>query len=483
MQRSIMGLFLLALSVGILALAAGTIRDALKERLTDAGAPTPARERVFAVHVVSASETTVTPRIEAFGEIRSRRTLDLRTPVGGTIIAMSANFIEGGTVTSGESLISFDPANAQTSVDVARTDLSDAETELDDAKAAERLASDELEAARNQALLRRSALDRQTDLSERGVGTEAAVETAALALAAAEQAILTRRQALAQAATRVSRAETAVARQRIRLSEAERRLADTEIFAEFSGVLGAVNVVKGGLVGPNERIARLIDPAALEVSFRLSNTQFARLAAGGGAGLRGSVLVRLDVFGEDVVARGSIARVSAEVGQGQTGRQVFATLREGSGARFRPGDFVTVEVMEPPLENVVVLPALAVGSHDSVLVLGENHRLAEVAVRVLRAQGDEVIVRSPDIVGREIVAARSPFLGAGIQVKPVRGDTTVPEEPDLIALTPERRARLVAFVEDNENIPIDARTRILERLRQEKVPGRIVRRIESRIGG
>ena len=53
---------------------------------------------------------------------------------------------------------------------------------------------------------RAQALERQEDLKTRGVGTDAAVETAALALSAAEQAVLSRRQAEAQAAEDVAQA-------------------------------------------------------------------------------------------------------------------------------------------------------------------------------------------------------------------------------------------------------------------------------------
>ena len=42
--------------------------------------------------------------------------------------------------------------------------------------------------------------------------------------------------------------ETNLTRREIALAEAERRLAETEVFAEFAGVLSNVNVGEGGLV-------------------------------------------------------------------------------------------------------------------------------------------------------------------------------------------------------------------------------------------
>ena len=91
---------------------------------------------------------------------------------------------------------------------------------------------------------RQRALTRQQDLDARGVGSAAAVETAELAMSAATQAVLSRRAALAQAETRLDQAGPALDRRRIALAEAERRLADTEIGAEFAGVLS--DVTRGG---------------------------------------------------------------------------------------------------------------------------------------------------------------------------------------------------------------------------------------------
>ena len=486
LQRSIMGLFLLALTVGILALAAGSVRNALVKRWAQDTGGQQARERVFAVNVIKVKSQTTTPKIAAFGEIRSRRSLDLRAPIAGTIRFLSDNYVEGGAVKKGELLVALDPADASAAHAVSQTELSEAIAEQADAKAALALAGDELKAALDQAKLRDAALKRQGDLQNKGVGTEAAVETAALAQAAANQAVLAKRQAYSAAKARVSRSDTAAARAKIRLSEAQRRLDDTKIFAEFDGLLSAVSVVQGGLVGPNEKMGRLIDPAALEVAFRLSNTQFARLVAASGGVAKGEVQISLDILGLDVSAKGAIERVSAEVGVGQTGRLVFASVPATAAAGFRPGDFVAVSVSEPPLENVAILPARALDSDGNVLVLGENDRLVSEKTIILRHQKNNVLVRAGSLDGREVVATRSPLFGAGIRVKPVRqGDpgADAVKDPNLIALTPERRAKLVAFIKGATSIPADRKEKLIVRLKKEKVPASMVRRIEVRMGG
>lgn len=484
-RRSLSGLFLISLTLGLLFWAGMTMNASLQERWAEEGRPSIARERVFSVEVVNVTLQDVTPVLTAFGEINSRRTLELRAPAAGTVLALAEGFENGGSVQAGAVLLQIDPAEAQSALDVTAADLREAENSLAEAEAAVELAREDVAAARAQAELRDRALTRQQDLLERGVGSAATVETAELAAASAHQAVLSRRQALAQAEAQFDQAGTTLDRRRIALAEAQRMLAETELNAEFAGILANVSVVQGGLVNRNEQVATLIDPDALEVSFRVSTLQYARLLDAAGDLPQADVTVVLDVLGVDITARARLTRESGAVEEGQSGRLLFAELLETRG--FRAGDFVTVRLQEPQLQQVAILPASALDAENRVLVLGEEDRLEEMQVSLLRRQGDNVIIRAPpDLEGAEVVSARSPTLGAGIRVNPLRsGDTAVaaPAEPDTIALDPDRRARLIAFVESNGFIPEDVRQRMLHQLQEDEVPLRMVTRLESRMDG
>jgi multidrug efflux pump subunit AcrA (membrane-fusion protein) len=484
-----------------LAVSGQTIRGAFEAKLAGGRPGQPAKERVFSANVVTAEATSYTPTLTAFGEIRSRRTLELRSPRAGTVIALGEGVEDGAAVTAGQLLLRLDPADATAARDLALSDMARAEAEGRDADRALLLARDDVAAAQTQAGLRTQALTRQQDLEKRRVGSAAAVETAALAASAADQAVLSRRSALAQAEARVDQAKTAISRQAITLAEAERALADTELFAEFDGVLSGIATVPGRILGSNERIGDLIDPNALEVSFRISTAQFARLIDARGQLLPAKVSAALEVSGAELIAIGQLSRVGAAVGEGQTGRLVYATLSSAAG--FRPGDFVTTRVSEPQLPNVVALPATAYGADGAVLALAADDRLESLPAQLLRRQGDIVILAAQNLAGRDVVRELSPLLGAGIKVKPIRPDSTKtdstktdaaqtaaaqttsaePAQPELIALTPERRAALIAFVQGNDRMPADAKTRILAQLAEENVPARVIERLESRMGG
>ncbi|MDP7149764.1 MAG: HlyD family efflux transporter periplasmic adaptor subunit [Paracoccaceae bacterium] len=512
-RQSLLGLFLLAVTAGLLAMAGNQIFSAVQQAQNRQPFRPPARERVFAVNVVEARAETIAPVLTAFGEVSSKRTLEIRATSGGALIYLAPGFEDGGQVTADQLLAQVDPVDAQAALDRARADMLDAEAEVRDANRAIEISRDDLAAAQEQASLRQKAYERQVDLRDRGVGTEAAVENAELSASSSRAAVLAKRQALANAAARVDQAQTRLARAEIALAEAGRALADTKVTAGFNGSLSGVSVIEGGLVSPNEKLAELIDPDSLEVSFRLSTAQYARLLGSDGKMRRAPVKVSLDVGGVELVSEGRIDRDSAAVESGQTGRLVYASIASPIG--LKPGDFVTVEVREPPVDGVIRLPAQAYGSDGSVLVLDQDNRLESLVAQLVRRQGDDVLVKGEALEGRLVVAERTPLLGAGIGVRPIdpeagaatqsarqtgdqrpaagqgdrQGDrqgggrsTAGDGSGEMITLDPARKQRLIDAINANGTMPANAKDRILGMLEGDEVPKDMVERVESRMG-
>lgn len=88
-----------------------------------------------------------------------------------------------------------------------------------------------------------------------------------------------------------------------------------------------------------------------------------------------------------------------------------------------------------------------------------------------------------------MVAQRSPVLGPGILVRPLDPEApneqlvagSAPTGAEMITLEPDRRARLVAFVQGSERMPPEAKSRILGQLEGETVPAEMVARLESQM--
>lgn len=480
LTRSLMALFLMAISFAALGYAGYTLFSAIQSRSEAPGGPGQGRERVFTVRVMSVELKEVTPILSAFGEVRTRRSLELRAPVGGRVIEVAQGFEDGAEVSAGQLLFRIDTADAEAALAMARSDLTRAEAELRDATRALELAGEDVAAAQAQFELRDRGLARRTDLAQRGVASEIALEEAELALASARQTLVGRRQAEAQAEARRDQALTALERQQITLAEAERRLADTRVYAAFDGTLAEVNIVEGRFVNNNDQLGRIIDPEALEVSVRVSTAQYLRLLDEAGQLRSTEAEVALEVAGFEITSPGSLVRASATVEQGQSGRRLFVELLAPRG--FWPGDFVTVRLQEPALQNVALLPVTAVNAAGQVLAIGEDERLQAIPVRVLRRQGGDVIVEAQALAGREIVREIGPMLGSGIRVRPQRETVTgepIIDEPEMVTLDAERRARLIAQVESNTRMPEPVRARMLAQLAEEQVPAAMIERLEN----
>ena len=110
LRPSLIGLFLLSITLGLLVLAGQTIFSAIQEKIADDPRIPERKERVFAVNVLKAKEETISPVLTAFGEVESRRTLEIRAKTGGTLVELAPEFEEGGDVKSGQLLARLDPS-------------------------------------------------------------------------------------------------------------------------------------------------------------------------------------------------------------------------------------------------------------------------------------------------------------------------------------------------------------------------------------
>ncbi|WP_111430771.1 HlyD family efflux transporter periplasmic adaptor subunit [Rhodobacteraceae bacterium DSL-40] len=480
--RSLVGLALFVVTLGLLGMAVQSVRGALAEREAAAGQRRPATERVFSVNVARLGPETVRPTLVAYGDLRSAVQLELRAAAEGTLLELAPGFRDGGRVQAGETIFRIDPAEFEAELALAESDLEDARAEEEEARIGLRLAREELAASERQQALRQQALDRAQSLQGRGVGTAADIETAQLALAASDQILTGLRREVAEGEARINRAEIARRRAAIARDEAARMLANTRAVAPFDGLLADVDAVLGRRVSVNEKLGLLLDPAALEVAFRVSNAEFARISKPSGDLLPLDVEASLRLGGEEVSVPGHLDRTGAASGSGQSGRLVYARLSPEVPGPLRPGDFLTVRVSEPPLADVALVPAAALDPAGRILLVGEDDRLEVAAVRILRRQGNDVVIGGAPF-GRLYVTARQPQLSSGVRVKPVMGEAAAAragrDAGALVPLSPEMRTRLLAAVERDAGLAPELKAQFLSVLAAEQVPQVILERIEA----
>lgn len=375
----------------------------------------PAPERIYTVRDMTLSPVTAVPTMTVFGEIEAWRVLELRAAAAGRIVDIAPQMREGMQTRAGETLVRIDPTDLRAREADTMTVLADARSQQTEAEQSFALARADLEAALGQLRLRRSALERQQELVSRGIAATTTLETAQLAASTAEQAVVSRRSAYVAAKQRVTQAATAIQRAQLSVQTAQRDSADTAIQAPFAGVLTEVSAALGSLVTPNERLARLIDMRSLEAAFRVSDAQYARLLDEKGALAALTATVSLKLGQREVKARATLDRPAAMVGD-EGGRTVYARIEATDQTPMRPGDFVSVTVTEPPLEQVAVIPARAATEDGRIFLIDPEGRLNEHRATILRRQPDTLIVTDIPF-GERIVTERRPQLGTGIKVQ------------------------------------------------------------------
>ncbi len=485
--RGLAGVVLAAATVGLIAL--GVLRLMEAQEAGDARHRGP-EERSFVVHAATLEQTVAHPKIVAYGEIRSWRSLELRASAGGRLVDISPVFRDGAAVKAGDLLFLIDPAEARGRLADAEAALADAEAEKAEADEAVIVAELEHDAGVRQRDLRRQAVQRQRQLLDKGFATEASVEEAELALSTAEQAVLSRAQTRIVARKRVERAALAVTRARIALDDAARIADETRVVAPFDGLLSEVDAVLGRLVTANEKLGVLVDTAALEAVFRVSNAQFARLIDDEGTLRQAAVTVILDLGDVPVSVAGTIERAAAVVAQGQSGRLIYAKLDAGPSTILRPGDFITATIVEPALADVAIVPATAVTADGRILLIDSESRIVERTVTIVRRQGDSLILKDAPY-GARYVTERAPQLGPGVKVRPQdRAPDAAPGAEGVhdgaeerIALSDERRRALIAFVQNSPHMSEGRKARLLQLLNEPQVPKRTIERLEARMAG
>ena len=469
--RAFGGLMLLVLALTLLGVAGITVKDALTEKAENTLKKRFNTERTYTAYVDRLSPTEISPKIIAYGEAKSWRSLELRATSSGRLVFLSKNFREGGMVDAGETLFKIDPREAADLVKVAEVNLLDARAEHNEAKSALSLIKLDLNHSEEQLNLRQIAVERQRSLNKSGIVTTAALENSELLLSNAFQSVSNKKKLLSQGTARIERAKISVTRANISLEQARRQLLDSEYRAPFAGIISSVSVVPGRLLNKNEQLGVLIDSKALEVGFQVSNLEFARMIDDKGTVIPLTIKVSKDTQENSFHLSGIIQRVGAEVLPGTAGRQVFASLIGDRGGMIRPGDFLIVEIEELPLKNVAIIPSEAIDKDGKLLLIGENNRLEEVNVIVLRRQSDKVIIGEVPF-GREYVIDRPPYLDAGLKVKVIR-------PADL----KNKRAALIELVQKNKKMPKEIKETILKQLDEPKVPLSLINRFKSQREG
>lgn len=224
-------------------------------------------------------------------------------------------------------------------------------------------------------------------------------------------------------------ARAAVAAARAALEQAELDLERTRLRAPFAGRVLEKNVDLGQFVNRGNPVATLYAVDYAEVNLHVPDAELAYvdlpLSFHAGENASGPP-VRLEASfgGREQVWTGRVVRTGAEIDPRSRMVQVVARVEDpfGRGGRaagvpLAPGMFVEAEILGRTFDGVMVLPRAALRGPDEVLVVDEEDRLRFRRVRVVRADGEEVLVDSGLEAGERVCLSPLDTVVDGMRVR------------------------------------------------------------------
>jgi len=411
------------------------------------------------VRTVLAAERMTAQELASYGSISFQKKADVTARVDGTVTELSA--VEGASVEKGDLLarltniqLELRKRQAESAASSARSELALAQARLWEGQlqVEARIAGierSELELASKRRELEELAktLKNKEQLLSVGGTTEEAMTSLRLSYAATETGVrlmekdleirriglrdadivsrgltvprdeAARRRMLVQIGTQTLAAETEVARARadsaaVELGAAEQLLAELDIRAPLSGIVGARYVEAGEHAAADAKLVTLISTEEVYAVFPVSETESQRVAPGA------AVDVSVDALG-GAPFRARVALISPLIDP-QAGTVTVKAILANPSMRMKPGMFARVKLVYGSPRRVIVIPASAIAQKK-----GKTARVFTVVNRRVFAKeatlgqelGDSWTVEDGLRAGESLVDSPSLLLREGEEVE------------------------------------------------------------------
>ncbi|GLQ22964.1 hypothetical protein GCM10007853_08380 [Algimonas ampicilliniresistens] len=360
----------------------------------------------LAVMADYATQRDVRLTVRTQGEARPQTEIDLVPQVGGKIVYVSPNFIEGGIFRKGETLVRIDPSDYNVAVIRAEAGVAQAQQVL-----TREIAEGEIA---------------RTDYEDLGRG-----EPSQLALR------LPQRQ----------QAEAALMAAQADLDNAKLQLTRTSVTAPFAGRVRSKSSDIGQFVTPGSRLGRVFSTDIVEVRLPFTDADMAKidLSIAYVAKDRASApLAKLSttIGGVRQEWEGRIMRTDATYDT--QSRALFAiaevfdpygTGASVNGVPIAPGLFVDAEIDGKLLENAIVIPRDGLRVEDEIYTVDDKGKASIRKVVVLDASPQRAVLASGVKPGELVVLSPMERSRVSIPLKvlDVNNPDTVlvePEEPE-----------------------------------------------------
>ncbi len=356
----------------------------------------------LAVMATPALQQDVQLTVNVQGEAGPQIEIDLVPQVGGKIVYVSPNFIDGGIFKKGETLIRIDPADFNISIARAQSAVAQAEQVLGREKAEGDIA--------------------RRDYEELGTGTPS------------DLALRIPQQQQAQAALDAARAE---------LDGARLQLARTSVRAPFAGRVRSKSSDVGQFVAPGSRLGRIFSTDITEVRLALTDTDLSKLNlpvayVAKDRASAPSVTLSAVIGGARREWAGKIMRTDSTYDTMTRALTAIVEVRDpyGKGAAdgvpLAPGLFVDAQIEGRTFKNAVVFPRDGLRPGNEIYMVDENGKAQVRKATVLDTDADRAVISAGVKPGDLIVLSpmEKSRLSMDLKVLDINDPKTVLVEPE-----------------------------------------------------
>ncbi len=387
--------------------------------------PKTVEEQIFYVETLPAKLQDLEPLISTFGSVHASRAIEIRAMVSGRLVFLSDRFQDGFFIEKGTKLLGIDSSDFE-------SNLLDRKGNLKRNEALFRELMSELAwerrlrvSAAQQVELAESERARGRELLSQGLLSKKAFDDVNAAFLKIEQARMQHEQTISRLEFRLEQQAAEVTMAKTAVVVAERDLADTNIYAPFSGHISGVTLGMGQRISIGESVGRLISSSELEVRFDLPEADFSRILKEAYTGINlpttslvGKPLKVLWRLGSVVrTFRATLSRIGSEIDPSVGGIRIYAELESGAYLQgLRSGAFIEIEMADQVYKNIFKLPISSL-SNDGLVFLVVDGRLKAFEAEVLRMVDGDMLVRATLPADAVVVSKVFPEIAEGLKAK------------------------------------------------------------------
>lgn len=367
--------------------------------------------------------------IDAYGTMQSKNILEVRPEVTGVIEWVHPQFNKGGFLSKGTSLFRIETSEYEIQLKQAQAQVS-----LNTAQR-ESILQEQANFQRSLKLIEenfnlasRELLRYEQMLKEKTVSQQE-LDKIQIQAQNQELQVINMKNQMALIPARLAQAQSNIDLARARLQDARRKLERCEIKAPFSGKVIEKNISVGQFVNQGFSTGKLMNLETLQIEVPLPAQELDWLKPD-----RSDSLVQLNslIANEEVAVQmisptskrleGKVVRLASGLDMNTRTLNAFVEIQNRFlGGKpdplLLPGAFAKISFLGQKLDNVVRIPRSA--QKDSKVLLVRNGKVSTHPVKIIRDDGDELILANDFQNGDQVLKLYSELMSEGQTVKTI----------------------------------------------------------------